>query len=306
MRQRHRGKNEFLNVVTERAYYQLARSTASSSRRIKDARESPTAHFAFFTTVWLWENKMKTTKSAWCTVGILIAMIVGAMSPCASGATSKIVTPPLLATVEGNSFATPEAVPRRIQFLIPASDFAGLSESHGRLVSFNFRADTGLTQPFDWSSSDSQIWMSTTSKSALTLTNTFDNNHGADKALVHDGQISFPLLGTGPPQGPRDIADGPELQMPFNYDPSAGNLLIEWIRFDNGTSGPRLDVLQPPTGPGATVLLNQNSATATTGSLLNLPPVIQFEFAAVPEPSTLVLAGATCLCLFAWRRGRVA
>jgi hypothetical protein len=205
-----------------------------------------------------------------------------------------------LTNVEGNSFATPAAVPRRIQFLFPASEFAGLPALQQRIVAFNFRSDAAQNQPFDWASSDSQIWLSTTDKTPLTLTNTFDNNHGADKTLVHDGAFTLPLLGTGPPQGPRDIADGPRLDTPFDYDPSQGNLLLEWVRFDSGNT-PRIDN-QQSTDPGFRVLLNQTSATAATGTLNNVPAVIRFEFAPVPEPSSIALTSLAFVCLLAWRR----
>jgi hypothetical protein len=230
---------------------------------------------------------------------VSIAGVVATGTP-AAGEIIKIVTPPSLANVEGSSFATPAAVPRRIQFLFPASEFAGLPESHQRIVAFNFRSDAAQNQPFDWASSDSQIWLSTTDKTPQTLTNTFDNNHGPNKTLVHDGAISFPLLATGPPLGPRDLADGPRLDTPFDYDPSQGNLLLEWIRFDNGNT-PRIDV-QPSLDPGSRVLLNQTSATAATGSFNNVPAVIRFEFDVVPEPSSIALTCFALACLLIWQR----
>jgi hypothetical protein len=236
----------------------------------------------------------------WTTVALLSVASIVAIGTPASGEIIKIVTPPSLANVEGSSFATPAAVPRRIQFLIPASDFAGLPESHQRIVAFNFRSDAAQNQPFDWASSDSQIWFSTTDKTPLTLTNKFDDNHGADKTLVHDGAFTLPLLGTGPPQGPRGLADGPRLDTPFDYDPSQGNLLLEWIRFDNGNT-PRIDV-QPSLDAGSRVLLNQTSATAATGSLNNVPAVIRFEFDVVPEPSSIALTCFALACLLIWRR----
>jgi hypothetical protein len=218
----------------------------------------------------------------------------------AVGAVIKIVTPASLENAEGNTFGTPAAVPTRIQFLFPASEFASLPASNRRVVAFNFRSDAGQNQPVNWPH-NSRIWMSTTNKTPLTLTTVFDDNHGADKALVYDGAFTLPLVGTGPPQGPRDIADGPRLQMPFQYDPSQGNLLLEWMQFDGGTPIPRIDV-QSIAGPGARVLLNQTSAMAASGSLLNSPAVIRFEFDVVPEPSTFVLTCVVFVCLPVWRR----
>ena len=56
--------------------------------------------------------------------------------------------------------------------------------------------------PVDWTF-DEQIWMSTTDKDSLTTV--FDDNHGPDKTLVHDGVISYPVLASGPTEGPRDL-----------------------------------------------------------------------------------------------------
>jgi hypothetical protein len=217
----------------------------------------------------------------------------------AAGEVIKIVTPASLENAEGNGFSTPSAVPTRIQFLFPASEFADLPESNRRIVAYNFRSDALANQPVNWAH-NSRIWFSTTDKTTLTLTNVFDDNHGADKTLVHDGAFSLPLLGTGPPQGPRDIADGPRLQTPFYYDPSQGNLLLDWMQFDASTI-PRIDG-QSFAGPGFRVVLNQTSATAATGTLFNTTAVIRLEFDVVPEPSTIALGAIVLLCPFARRR----
>jgi hypothetical protein len=217
-----------------------------------------------------------------------------------SGEVIKIVTPASLENVDGNTSSTPAAVPTRIQFLFPASEFAGLPTSNRRIVAYNFRSDALQNQPVNWAH-NSRIWMSTTDKSPLTLTTSFDANHGADKKLVHDGAFTLPLLGTGPPQGPRDIADGPRLQTPFHYDPTQGNLLLEWMQLDGGAPIPRIDG-QLIASSGFRVLINQTSATAATGNLLNTTAVIRFEFDVVPEPSSIVMTGFASVCLLVRRR----
>jgi hypothetical protein len=244
---------------------------------------------------------MMTIRLHWTTAALASVATVLAAGRSASAEIIKIVTPSSIRNVESPDVVNPAAVPARIQYLIPASDFASLPGLNRRIVAWNFRADASQTQPFNWTSNNSRIWMSTTDKTATTLTTTYDNNHGADKLLVHDGAISFPVLATGPASGPRNVADGPRLQHPFDYDPSNGNLLIEWMRFDGPTS-PRIDVLSL-NAPGATVLLNQTSPTAVAGSLFIQPPVLQFEFDAIPEPSTCVLA-SLLLVAFAGRRQR--
>lgn len=220
-------------------------------------------------------------------VWLLSLSVVFVTGTRASGAPVRIVSPSSLETVEGDGFASPEKTPTRIQFLIPASEFAALHGSPGRLVAWNFRADKSQTQPADWTFGDVEVWMSTTGKTSLTLTNVFDDNHGANKLLVYDGGITFHLLGTGPAPGPRAFADGPRLQTPFDYDPSQGNLLVEFVTLSGLPKAPRIDT-QPKVGAGVNILLNQGSARAATGVTLNQPAVLQFEF--VPEPSAFALA----------------
>jgi hypothetical protein len=235
-------------------------------------------------------------------IWILCVAMVVATGTHTAGEVIKIVTPASLENAEGNSFANPAAVPTRIQFLFPASEFASLPELNRRIVAYNFRSDALQNQPVDWPH-NSRIWMSTTGKTPLTLTTAFDANHGADKTLVHDGAFTLPLLATGSAQGPRDIADGPRLQTPFDYDPSQGNLLLEWMQLDGGTPIPRIDV-QSIAGPGARVLVNSTSAFAATGTLFNTPAVIRFEFDVVPEPSSMALTGFALASLLVWRRNR--
>jgi hypothetical protein len=245
---------------------------------------------------------MNTIQLRWTTVALLSVAIIVATGTRTAGEIIKIVTPASFENAEGNISSTPFAVPTRIQFLFPASEFAGLPELNRRIVAFNFRSDALQNQPLNWAH-NSRIWMSTTDKTPLTLTTTFDDNHGADKTLVHDGPFSLPLLATGPPQGPRDIADGPRLQTPFDYDPSQGDLLLDWMQLDGGTPIPRLDA-QSSVSPllGKRVLINQTSATAATGTLLNSPAIIRFEFDVVPEPSSIGLMGIAVVCLLPWRR----
>jgi hypothetical protein len=231
-------------------------------------------------------------------VGLLCLVAIGEANQGASGEVIKIITPSSATDAEGNSMVTPNRNSIRIQFLIPASDFAGLPPTHRYIVGLNFRSDRTQTQSLDYSWPHEQMWMSTTSLDSLTTE--FDANHGPDKTLVFDGAVSYPLPGTGPAGGPRDIADGQRLQSPFFYDPSMGNLLIEQQDFDRNYPVPAtLDVVTMPSGR---LLINDPGADAATGTLLASFPVLQIEFAAIPEPSTLALAGSACLCLFAWRR----
>jgi hypothetical protein len=224
---------------------------------------------------------------------------LGAIGASASGEIIKVVSPAAQKNAEGVSFVTPAATPIRVQHLMLASDFAALPASHRQLVGFNFRADASQVQSLNWGSGTERIWMSTTSRNSLTTV--FEQNHGTNKTLVHDGPMLYPLLATGPAGGPKNIADAQLLQTPFFYDPSQGNLLVERLVSVTNPS-PRANLDAPLTNQNL-VLVNSTDPNAASGTLLTVPAVLQFEF--VPEPSTFVLAGIAVIGVVGWRLRRL-
>ncbi len=172
---------------------------------------------------------MNTMRLKWTIAGLLSFGFVTGTTTLATGQVIRAISPIEGYTLEGNSSVTPDLLPIRIQHLFPASDFENLPETHRFILGYNFRADRSQTETIDWARGNETVWMSTTNTSSLT--SVFDDNQGADKTLVFDGEIVFPLLGTGPSAGPRDIADATPFQTPFYYDPSEGNLLLERLVF---------------------------------------------------------------------------
>lgn len=226
---------------------------------------------------------MATFRLVWTIYYLIGLILLDTFHESASAQNLRFVTPPSAATAEGEASVAPTRDPLRIQYLIPASDFAGLPESHRYIVAFNFRSDHTQTQSIDWPAPHELAWMSTTSKSSLS--EVFDDNHGSDKTLVFDGTMIFPLLGSGPIDGPRDFADGTSLHTPFYYDPAQGNLLVELQDFDKNYPDPAVIDLVTITGGDFRTLLNIGNASAATGMLVpNIVTPIQFEFA-VPEPT---------------------
>jgi hypothetical protein len=143
--------------------------------------------------------------------------------------------------------------------------------------------------------------MSTTDKTSATLSTVFADNHGLDKTLVQNGLYRFSILGTGPPQGPRDFADGMRFQKPFYYDPSQGNLLIEHIWRTTGSPVPQpvIDIQSSP----EFALLAGGNPDATSGIRITGYSVMQFEFAA-PPPGDFNQDGAVDAADYVvWRRG---
>jgi hypothetical protein len=226
-----------------------------------------------------------------------VIIVVAALGICnlASGQVIGVVSPSATATTEGNDSSAPSLVPARIQHLIPASDFANLPASQRRLVAFNFRADATQNQSISWNNGGERVWMSTTSLN--TLTTNFDSNHGVDRTLVHDGDLPFPLLATGPAGGPKNFAAGTRLNTPFVYDPSKGNLLIDRLIFGVNPSAIATIDTQLTSFNRFLVSTNPNSPTGILASEL---PVHRFEF--VPEPSTFAITGFMSVILLAWHR----
>lgn len=242
---------------------------------------------------------MQSIRIGWTVLALIGFGLSTVLGVPASAEIIKVITPASNANVEGISFATPGAAPIRIQYLILASDFVNLPASHRQLIGFNFRADISQVQSLNWGSGTERIWMSTTTRNVLT--NVFEQNHGSNKALVHDGPMFYPLLATGPTGGPRNIADAPLLQTPFFYDPSQGNLLVDRLVFSTNPS-PRANIDTLLTNQNL-VLLNAADPNATTGTLVTAPAVLQFEF--VPEPATFVLAGIAVFGAVGWRLRRL-
>jgi hypothetical protein len=243
---------------------------------------------------------MNASRLGWTLVVLISTAIFAATGATASGEVIRIVSPPSAANSEGDSSITPPRTPLRIQYLIPASDFAGLPASHRYIASFNFRSDSTQTQPVDWTMPHEQIWMSTTS--ANSLTSAFDANHGSNKELVFDGTFTYPFLGSGPAAGPRPFADGTRLQTPFYYDPSQGNLVIELRDFDKNYPVPASIDVATITSANIRTLLNEGNPNAATGLLVpNVVAPMQFEFV-VPEPTTVALIGLALACAAIFRR----
>ena len=237
------------------------------------------------------------------TFGRLLIAIIVSTSGLASADVIQLVSPSANASVEGNSSIRPDVAPNRLQFFFPASDFAGLPASHRLLAAFNFRGDQTQTQAVDRIFPDGDFWISTTTRTSATLSTVFADNHGPDKTLVHSGQYTQHILGSGTP---REFAESTHFQNPFYNDPAEGNLLIEHIWYTQGSaSQPRLDVQS-----GAEIfILVGGSPNATSGSLFTGRSVTQFEFTSttVPEPGAItqvLFVGAALVLAVRYSCGR--
>jgi hypothetical protein len=90
-----------------------------------------------------------------------------------------------------------------------------------------FRLDGRLGRPFSASYPHVTICLSTTGASPDGLSQVFAENIGLDEMIVYEGPLFLSSMAGGPHFGPRDFDIVIELQRPFAYDPSAGNLLLD-------------------------------------------------------------------------------
>jgi hypothetical protein len=128
---------------------------------------------------------------------------------------------------------------------------------------------------------------------------------GADNTIVFSGALSLSSSFTGPPGGPKNFDIIINLTTPFLYNPAAGNLLMDVRNFNAGTTT-QFDATGSTTGDAVSRIFTSgsgvNSPTADFSDSNGL--VTQFTFAAVPEPGTLALVGATGVAMlgYYWRR----
>jgi hypothetical protein len=175
--------------------------------------------------------------------------------------------------------------PFRFQQIFAASQFASLPPGQRTIAAFAMRPDASVTTPVSFTFTDTVIKMSTTNKNPSELSMTFADNVGADEVVVFQGDLLLSTANTGPPAGPKDFDFVFQLQTPFTYDPTKGNLI-----FDVVTSGTTLSISQstdfvPEPGGHEQIAAFTPGAEVATGRWGG--NVIQFTF--VPEPSSLIL-----------------
>src|SRR5690606_29968086 len=110
-------------------------------------------------------------------LGVFSVAAIAVAGTLASGEVIKIVSPSAFANVEGESAVVPSVTPINLLRLYPTSDFADLPESQRWLVAFNHRGDEAQTSAVDWVFPDTEIWVSTTSKTRDTMSTVFSENH---------------------------------------------------------------------------------------------------------------------------------
>lgn len=193
----------------------------------------------------------------------------------------KIVSPSSYVDREGEGlFGGVSEHPYRFQQVFPAADFAALGNQPHWIVAFGTRADQSVTSLHTANLPDNYIRLSTTQREPGNQSLVFDNNFGSDVRPFYSGPLTMVADAVGPGPGPRGFyhADFSAGVTPFLYDPSQGNLLMDFI----ARQGEFPKVLADQVPHMQSVVGDPDATQGNTGRA----GVFQFTFLPVPEPAT--------------------
>ena len=230
----------------------------------------------------------------------VLATSVALLGVCSVEA-ETLVVPLGLEDVEGNGYFVEQSISVpgvRFQQVLSASEFALMESSPGVIVQMAFRPDESVVDPRTSIWRTFELRLSTTDSEPGTLSPWLDANLGADKTIVFSGDLTMSTQGTGSSGGPCSFDYVIEFDEPFVYDPSAGNLLVDW-RAWSVEGDPMIDAEYYDNGQDYILTAEHLAAPYATGQI-NAGAVM--EFVIVPEPSTAVLCGLGLICLIASRR----
>jgi hypothetical protein len=219
--------------------------------------------------------KTRLTCAAMASIGTSLLLLAGIR--CTQAAEIKIVSPSAYKDVEGCCGTVPEGAlsPFRYQLVFPAEDFAAkLGNQPHWLVDITIRPDE-ITSPRTVVYPDNQWRLTTTQVGSDNLSSRFDDNLGSDsKDWYPEGPLTL-TADSGPGPGPREFynADRPAGVTPYLYDPSQGNLLLDWIAWQGASPSPRADWI---TGMETALI---GSPFEPDGSFI---PVIVHQFTLIP------------------------
>jgi hypothetical protein len=236
---------------------------------------------------------------------VLLASFALVLRPIAAAVYTDIVAPLNAGGVEGNSYQVPldTGGPERFQQVYSSSIFGSFTQgvSIGVIV---FRADGDLGLCSDNKTlSNIEIHLSTTSKMPDGLSPNFDANVGSDDTIVIGrNPFLFNACGIGLHPNVFDFAFDFRAN-PFNYDPAAGNLLLD-IKVFNGVITSPLDAFNV-TGDSVSSVFAYGAQIPTSGQVSSLGLATEFAVQPIPEPSTVALLVAGLIGLGACAGNKV-
>jgi hypothetical protein len=185
----------------------------------------------------------------------------------------------------------------RLQQIYSASDFAGITTvAYITQIALRYEG-----QPFPNDSataSNVMVTLSTTPKAVDSLSPLFTENIGSDATVVFG---TAPVLMPGWPGSGAVIT----FTRPFLYDPSSGNLLVDFQNFGGISPAANIPFFDAHSAQGDSVsILASNDPEALNGLPSSVGLVTQFTFSPIPEPNTALLLAFAALAAFAHSRLR--
>jgi hypothetical protein len=218
----------------------------------------------------------------------------------AGTAATSVVVPNTLQNAEGNdsNFGPFFSNSVRYQQVFAASQFSSFTGPM-KITQIAFRPDGAVTDASLIARFDSvRIDLSTTKSTPSTLSTQFANNVGGDDKTVFDSFVFMNAPVTGASGGPKDFTFKLAVD-PFIYDPSQGDLLLDVRAFESG--GGISAAFDAQSNSPFTAHVDAASSAATSGGFFASGLVTEFQFAPVPEPSSLTLMVALgSLCALVW------
>jgi hypothetical protein len=225
---------------------------------------------------------METNRKDKLMLAVLVLMVLTGMAQAQKGPEKVVVVyPNAYEQTEGEGSAIPNFLdtPFKMQQVFTADQFGALEDKPYLLTHYALRPDKGLSGPTTVTVDDMQIRISVAQRTPGGLSMAFSENVGANEQIVWDGPMTFHTEGAGPATGPKGFDYLIELQRPYLYDPSDGNLLFEYISYSgfHGTSGLREDMVGMGHGYNASLIgaTDPEAEFATTATPLQ---IVQFTF----------------------------
>ncbi len=214
----------------------------------------------------------------------------------------KIISPAEFANVEGSGAADNLPPNYRLQQVNLADQFFVLPAGNNLITQVAWRTDGFLDGPLTSTTERLIVRLSTTSKGLNDLDQEFAANVGADETTVFDGPHVYEITDAEPVGGPRDFEFVLPLTTPFRYDPSKGNLLLEFV-VTGASQRFGIDFTQSTaTTVNSRFIWDGGSQLPSANGDVYGGHIIEFTF--IPEPSTSFLLLTIAPVAYVLRRRR--
>jgi hypothetical protein len=118
----------------------------------------------------------------------------------------------------------------RLQSVYAAEEFLKtLPDNYRTITSVRWRPDAAVSRPTTTINERVVVRLSTTDAKPGELSMRYADNSGDNETVVFDGTLTLSTQNIGPAGGPKEFDLAINFTTPFRYDPSDGNLLIDFI-----------------------------------------------------------------------------